>query len=173
MTPRSARVSPGARGCVLAARIQRLGAHGVHGSATSCRGSRAAVTPPPHAIRGDPRGIAVDTSRCPEEGHARRNKPLAAPETLCVLLTTARARARLKGPRLLSFDGEKLFVANVGAHFRDIVAIREQFPFDLFFCDAALYVEHLVATVLEVPVFATGMSAVMATGDTPPPFFGL
>jgi len=82
-------------------------------------------------------------------------------------------RARLKGPRLLSFDGEKLFVANVGAHFRDIVAIREQFPFDLFFCDAALYVEHLVATVLEVPVFATGMSAVMATGDTPPPFFGL
>ena len=31
LTPRSARVSPGARGCVLAARIQRLAAHGVHG----------------------------------------------------------------------------------------------------------------------------------------------
>lgn len=95
-----------------------------------------------------PCGIAVDTSRCPEEGHARRNKPLAAPETLCVLLTTARARARLKGPRLQSFDGETLFVAKVGAHFRDIVAIREQFPFDLFFCDAALYVEHLVTARL-------------------------
>ena len=82
-------------------------------------------------------------------------------------------RARLRGPRLMSFDGEKLFVANVGAHFRDIVAIREQFPFDLFFCDGALYAEHLVATVLKVPVFATAMSAVMATGDNPPPFFGL
>jgi UDP:flavonoid glycosyltransferase YjiC (YdhE family) len=82
-------------------------------------------------------------------------------------------RAKLKGPRLISFDAEKYFVANVAEQFQDIVAIRAEFPFDLFFCDGSLYVEQLVAQVLRIPVFATGMSAVMPTAESPPPFFGL
>ena len=36
-------------------------------------------------------------------------------------------RAKLKGPKRISFDGEKLFIANVENHFRDIVDIRSGF----------------------------------------------
>ena len=57
-------------------------------------------------------------------------------------------RAGLRGPKLISFDLEKFFVANVDNHFRDIVDIRSQFPFDVFFCDGAMYVEKLVAELL-------------------------
>src|SRR5689334_22842573 len=39
-------------------------------------------------------------------------------------------RARLKGHKLISFDLEKFFVANVEDHFLDIVDIRFEFPFD-------------------------------------------
>jgi UDP:flavonoid glycosyltransferase YjiC (YdhE family) len=82
-------------------------------------------------------------------------------------------RARLKGPKRLSFDLEKFFVASVDSHFLDIVEIRAEFPFDLFFCDGALYAEKLVAECLGVPVFAVGLSTVIPDGDGPPPFFGL
>ena len=40
-------------------------------------------------------------------------------------------RATLKGPKLISFDLEKFFVANVDDHFRDIPEIRDEFPFDV------------------------------------------
>ena len=70
-------------------------------------------------------------------------------------------RATLKGPKLISFDLEKFFVANVDNHFRDIAEIRDEFPFDVFVCDGALYAEKLVAEVLGVPVFAVGLSMVM------------
>ena len=83
-----------------------------------------------------------------------------------------RARA-LKGPKLISFDLEKFFVANVDNHFQDIVEIRDEFPFDVFICDGAIYAEQLVAEVLGVPVFAVGSSLVMPDDDSPPPFFGL
>ena len=82
-------------------------------------------------------------------------------------------RAGLKGPRLISFDLEQFFVANVDNHFRDIVDIRAEFPFDVFFCDGAMYVEKLVADVLGVPVFSVGLTMVMPDGQSPPPFFGL
>ncbi len=42
-------------------------------------------------------------------------------------------RARLKGPGLLAFDGEKIFVAEVHDHYRDIVDIRTDFDFDALF----------------------------------------
>lgn len=82
-------------------------------------------------------------------------------------------RARLRGPQLLSFDLEKFFVANVDQHFRDIADIRSEFPFDVFFCDGAVYAEKLVADVLGVPVLAIGLSTVMPDAQAPPPFFGL
>ena len=82
-------------------------------------------------------------------------------------------RARLKGPRLISFDLEKFFVTNVDNHFQDIAELRSEFPFDVFVCDGAMYAEQLVAEVLDVPVFAVGASMVMPDDDSPPPFFGL
>ena len=82
-------------------------------------------------------------------------------------------RARLRGPKAVSFDLEKFFVTNVDNHFQDIAEIRSEFPFDVFVCDGALYAEQLVAEVLDVPVFAVGSSMVMPNDDSPPPFFGL
>lgn len=82
-------------------------------------------------------------------------------------------RAALKGPKQISFDLDKFFSANVDNHFRDITDIRAAFPFDVFFCDGAVYAEKLVAERLGVPVFAVGLSMVMPDPDGPPPFFGL
>ncbi len=82
-------------------------------------------------------------------------------------------RASLKGPRMLSFDLEKFFVANVDNHFHDIVAIRSEFPFDVLLCDGAMYVEQLVAERLGIPVFAVALTMVMPDSQSPPPFFGL
>ena len=82
-------------------------------------------------------------------------------------------RAGLKGPRLISFDLEKFFVTSVDDQFEDIAEIRSAFPFDVFLCDGAMYVEKLVAEVLRVPVFAVGLSTVLPDEQDPPPFFGL
>ena len=70
-------------------------------------------------------------------------------------------RARLKGPKLIAFDLEQFFVSQVDHHFTDLVEIREEFPFEVFFCDGAMYVEKLVAERLGVPVLAVGLSTVM------------
>ncbi|MDX6242097.1 MAG: hypothetical protein QOG10_7039 [Kribbellaceae bacterium] len=82
-------------------------------------------------------------------------------------------RAALKGPRRISFDLEKFFVANVDNHFQDIAAIRSEFPFDALVCDGAMYAEKLIAECLGIPVFAVGLTTVMPDGQSPPPFFGL
>jgi UDP:flavonoid glycosyltransferase YjiC (YdhE family) len=82
-------------------------------------------------------------------------------------------RERLRGPKLISFDLEKFFAANVDNHFQDIAEIRNDFPFEILLCDGALYAEKLVAEVLGVRVFAVGMTMVMPNDDSPPPFFGL
>jgi UDP:flavonoid glycosyltransferase YjiC (YdhE family) len=82
-------------------------------------------------------------------------------------------RASLKGPKLISFDLDKFFAANVDYHFRDIAEIHGEFPFDVFVCDGALYAEKLVAEVLGVPVFAVGVTMIMPNDQSPPPFFGL
>ena len=82
-------------------------------------------------------------------------------------------RARLRGPKLISFDVEKFFVANVDNHFSDIVDIRSTFAFDAFFCDGAMYAEQLVAEALGVPVFAVALTTVLPDEQGPPPFFGL
>lgn len=82
-------------------------------------------------------------------------------------------RAGLKGPRRLSFDLEKFFVANVDNHFHDIAELRLEFPFDVLLCDGAMYVEKLVAERLGIPVFAVSLTTVMPDSQGPPPFFGL
>jgi UDP:flavonoid glycosyltransferase YjiC (YdhE family) len=82
-------------------------------------------------------------------------------------------RARLKGPKLLSFDMEQVFVANVEQHYRDILDVHASFPFDAFVCDAALYAAPLVAAKLSPRMYSIGVGPSVATSDGPPPFFGL
>jgi MGT family glycosyltransferase len=82
-------------------------------------------------------------------------------------------RARLKGPRLISFDLDTFFVSQVESHFQDLVDIRQEWSFDALVCDGALYAEQLVAELLRVPVFAVAMTMVMPDAQGPPPFFGL
>ena len=80
-------------------------------------------------------------------------------------------RARLKGPKLLSFDMEQVFVAPVERPYRDILDVHATFPFDALFCDPGLYASKLVAEKLGVPVYAVGVGPFI--GAAPPPFFGL
>jgi len=82
-------------------------------------------------------------------------------------------RARLKGPKLISFELDKFFVSQVENHFQDLAAIRHEWPFEALVCDGALYAEQLVAESLHVPVFAVGLTMVMPDAKGPPPFFGL
>ena len=83
-------------------------------------------------------------------------------------------RAKQSGPRAISFEMKSIFVANTEGHFRDISAVRAQFPFDAFFCDAGLWASKLVAEKLGVPVYAVGVSPLMLSSrDAPPSFFGL
>jgi UDP:flavonoid glycosyltransferase YjiC (YdhE family) len=82
-------------------------------------------------------------------------------------------RARLKGPKLLSFDMEQVFVANVEHHYRDILDVHASFPFDAFVCDAALYAAPLVAAELSPRMYSIGVAPFVSMSDGPPPFFGL
>jgi UDP:flavonoid glycosyltransferase YjiC (YdhE family) len=83
-------------------------------------------------------------------------------------------RARIKGPKLLSFDLEQVFVANVEHHYRDILEAHATFAFDALFCDPGLFASKLVAAKLPTRVFTIGVGPLAATSrDVPPPFFGL
>jgi len=82
-------------------------------------------------------------------------------------------RAKLKGPKLISFELDKFFVSQVENHFQDLVAIMAEWQFDALVCDGALYAEKLVAESLHVPVFAVAITMVMPDAQSPPPFFGL
>jgi UDP:flavonoid glycosyltransferase YjiC (YdhE family) len=82
-------------------------------------------------------------------------------------------RAKLKGPKLISFELDTFFVSQVENHFQDIVAIGHEWPFEALVCDGALYAELLVSESLHVPVFAVGLTTVMPDEKGPPPFFGL
>jgi UDP:flavonoid glycosyltransferase YjiC (YdhE family) len=78
------------------------------------------------------------------------------------------------GPKAIEFALTQIFFANLEAHFRDISALRAQFPFDAFVCDGALYAARLVAEKLGVPVHVINPApALESSKDVPPPFFGL
>jgi len=82
-------------------------------------------------------------------------------------------RARLKGPKLLSFDLEQIFVANVEDHYRDIREARETFPFDALVCDPGFFAAHLIAAKLNPRVYTVGVGPLVGLPGEPPPFFGL
>lgn len=82
---------------------------------------------------------------------------------------------KLKGPKRIAFDLEKIFFANTKAHFDDIREINDEFPFDAVVADGAFYAAYLVTKRLGVPVYGVGPGPTPApTSPTaPPPFFGL
>lgn len=82
---------------------------------------------------------------------------------------------RLKGPKRISLQAEKIFFGQVGAHFDDVAAIHAEWPFDAFVYDAALYAAWLVKHRLGVPTYAifNTLSPAPVSKGNPPPFFGL
>jgi UDP:flavonoid glycosyltransferase YjiC (YdhE family) len=82
-------------------------------------------------------------------------------------------RASLKGPKLLSFDLEQVFVANVEHHYHDILEARETFPFDALVCDPGFYAAHLIAAKLNPRIYTVGVGPLVGLPVDPPPFFGL
>ena len=82
---------------------------------------------------------------------------------------------KLKGPRRIAFDLEKIFFGNTKSHFDDIRDIRAEFSFDALIADGAFYAAYLVAKKLALPVYGVGPGPTPApTSPTaPPPFFGL
>ena len=58
---------------------------------------------------------------------------------------------KLKGPRRIAFDLEKIFFGNTKSHFDDIRDIRAEFSFDALIADGAFYAAYLVAKKLGRP----------------------
>ncbi len=83
-------------------------------------------------------------------------------------------RARLKGPKLIAFDGEMIFAEPAEGHYRDLLDVHAEFGFEALFCDPAFYAAKPVADSLSVPVYTLGIWPMNAPSrDVPPPFFGL
>ena len=83
-------------------------------------------------------------------------------------------RAKLRGPALIRFDGNHVFVANSDNYFRDVQDINDSFPFDVLVCDAGFYAMHLVKEKLGKRVCAVGVAPSLETSkDVPPNFAGL
>ncbi len=82
-------------------------------------------------------------------------------------------RARLKGPKVVSFDGEKVFAGNVGNFFEDLKEIHATDPFDVLVIDGAIYVQRLVTRLLGIPVVSViAIQNMQRDRLVPPLFFG-
>jgi MGT family glycosyltransferase len=83
-------------------------------------------------------------------------------------------RAKKKGPALIRFDFEHIFISNTRQHFEDIEELRRDFAFDALFCDGAFYACKLVREKLGVPVYSFGVGPLLSTSpDAPPNFVGM
>ena len=83
-------------------------------------------------------------------------------------------RAKLSGPALIRFDGQRVFVHNTGNFFEDVQEIDASFPFEVLFCDAAFYAMKLIKEKLGKRVCAIGVGPSMESSkDVPPNFSGL
>ena len=83
-------------------------------------------------------------------------------------------RARLKGPALIRFDFEHVFLSNVEAYFEDVAEIDRDFPFEVLVAEGAWMAARLVRDVLGKHIVGIGPGTVLATSpDVPPNFAGL
>jgi UDP:flavonoid glycosyltransferase YjiC (YdhE family) len=82
--------------------------------------------------------------------------------------------SNLKGPKLIKFSFEKFFLDNIENHFLDVKDIYEnEFEFDMFFCDGALYALQMINEKIGKPVYVVGPAPLLEISkDTPPNFLG-
>ncbi|MCA1645996.1 MAG: glycosyltransferase [Chloroflexi bacterium] len=83
-------------------------------------------------------------------------------------------RARLKGPALIRFDFEYVFVNNTALYFDDVREIDAVFPLDILIADGAWMAARLVRDVLHKHVIGIGLGTLLAPSpEVPPNFAGL
>jgi len=83
-------------------------------------------------------------------------------------------RARLTGPRAISFDAEKIFASNVGNFVDDLADIQAAFDFEVLVVDVAMLVQRIAIESLDVPVVSVVPIANMQSDSIVPPLaFGL
>ncbi|MBT2533110.1 hypothetical protein J7E83_13455 [Arthrobacter sp. ISL-48] len=82
-------------------------------------------------------------------------------------------RAKLKGPRAIGFDGEKIFASNLSSFFEDIRELYEDFPFDVVVADSSMFVHRLVSHLMGKPlVNFVAIPNMESDPLVPPLFFG-
>jgi UDP:flavonoid glycosyltransferase YjiC (YdhE family) len=82
-------------------------------------------------------------------------------------------RARLKGPRAIGFDGEKIFASNVSNFFEDIRELHQDFPFDVAVVDSSMFIHRLVSHLMGKPmVNFVAIPNMESDPLVPPLFFG-
>ena len=82
---------------------------------------------------------------------------------------------KLKGPKRVAFDVEKIFFAPIPAHYADIVELHAGFPFEVLVNDGAFYAAYPVTRKLGIPAYgiAPAPTPTAKSAGAPPPFFGL
>lgn len=80
-------------------------------------------------------------------------------------------RAKLKGPRAIGFDGEKVFASNISNFFEDIRELHQEFPFEALVVDHSMFIQRLVAHLLGKPVVNVVVIPNMESDPLVPPLF--
>ena len=82
---------------------------------------------------------------------------------------------RMRGPRRIAFDTEKVFFASIPEHVDDVIGLHREFPFDAIVTDAAFYAAYPITRRLGIPAFgiSAAPSPTAKSAGAPPPFFGL
>lgn len=83
--------------------------------------------------------------------------------------------SKLKGPKGIKYAFEKIFIDNAENHYLDIKDIyKNEFEFDMFFCDSALYALQIINEKIRKPVYVINPGPMLENSkDTPPNFIGL
>lgn len=80
-------------------------------------------------------------------------------------------RARLKGPRAIGFDGEKIFASNISNFFEDIRELHRDFPFDVAVVDSSMFIQRLVSRLMGKPIVTFVAIPNMESDPLVPPLF--
>ncbi|WP_457965803.1 hypothetical protein M1E17_04765 [Arthrobacter sp. D1-29] len=80
-------------------------------------------------------------------------------------------RAKLKGPRAIGFDGEKIFASNITNFFEDIKELQQDFPFDVVVADSSMFIQRLASRLLGKPVVSFVAVPNMESDPLVPPLF--
>ena len=80
-------------------------------------------------------------------------------------------RARLKGPRAVGFDGEKIFASNISNFFEDVRELHGDFPFDVAVVDSSMFIQRLVTRLMRKPIVTFVAIPNMESDPLVPPLF--